>query len=136
LHTKKISNSPSIFFFYVKIIYFTYLTFTVTVLLRYSMYQYRRIMHNSVIQIEKTFKQPCQSFSTNSELLPASAYNRSIRSVLLIFTLTSSSAILRRLKARDCFFLGGICGVGHDQDLIICNNKFVFSSVFISFRLF
>ena len=132
MHTKTISNSPSKKKkFYVKIIYFTY--FTVTVLLRYSMYQYRRIMHKSVRKKQKTFKQPCQSFSTNSELLPASAYNRSIRSVLLRLTLTSSSAILRRLKASDCFFLGGICGVGKNQDITICNNNIVLSSVFVSF---
>ena len=78
--------------------------------LRYSQYKYSRIMHNMVRTKQKIFKQPCQSFRTNSELLPASAYNCSMRAVLRRSRLTRSAAIFLRLTARDCFFLGAICG--------------------------
>ncbi len=39
-------------------------------------------MHNKVSKKQKVFKQGCHSFKTNSELLPTSAYNCAIRSVL------------------------------------------------------
>ena len=67
-------------------------------------------MHNRVRKKQKIFKQPCQPVRTNSELLPASAYNCSIRAVLRRSRLTRSAAIFLRLKARDCFFLGAIWG--------------------------
>ncbi len=67
-------------------------------------------MHNMVRTKQQIFKQPCQSFRTNSELLPASAYNCSMRAVLRSSRLTRSAAIFLRLTARDCFFLGAICG--------------------------
>ena len=101
----------TLYYYYIllyKIIYFT--QFTITVLLRYSQCQYTRIMHNTERKKQNIFKQPCHFFSTNSELLPASACKPSILAVVRRSTLTSSSAIFRRLKARDCFFLGAICG--------------------------
>ena len=67
-------------------------------------------MHNTVREKQKIFKQLCHFFNTNSELLPASAYKASILVVVRRSTLTISAAIFLRLKARDCFFLGGICG--------------------------
>ena len=65
-------------------------------------------MHKTVIKKHKTFKQLCQSLSTNSELLPASAYNSSIRCSLLTSMLSRSSAIFFRLTASDGLFLGVI----------------------------
>jgi hypothetical protein len=67
-------------------------------------------MHNMVIRKHEIFMQPCQSFRTNSELLPASAYNSAMRASLRRSTLTRSAAIFLRLKARDCLFFGAICG--------------------------
>jgi hypothetical protein len=65
-------------------------------------------MHNRVRKKQDVFKQPCQSLSTNSELLPASAYNCAIRCSVRSLTLTRSASIIFRLKARDCFFLGWV----------------------------
>ena len=90
-------------------------TVTVPVLLRYCQYKQSRIMHNKVRTKQKIFKQACQSFRTNSELLPASAYNSSMRAVLLRSRLTRSADIFLRLKARDCFFLGAIWGVEQEE---------------------
>ena len=67
-------------------------------------------MHNIVRTKQKIFKHACQSFRTNSELLPASAYNLLMRAVLRSSRLTRSASIFRRLSARDCLFLGAICG--------------------------
>ena len=80
-------------------------------------------MHNMVRTKQKIFKQPCQSFRTNSELLPASAYNFSMRAVLRRSRLTRSAAIFLRLTARDCFFLGPSVG-GNKKSVTIeidCN---------------
>jgi hypothetical protein len=68
-----------------------------------------RIKQNMVRKKHEIFMQLCQSFSTNSELLPASAYNFSMRAVVRRSTSTRSAAIFLRLKARDCLFLGAIC---------------------------
>ena len=72
-------------------------------------------MHNKVRKKQKVFKQGCHSFKTNSELLPTSAYNCAIRSVLRRSTSTRSAAIFLRLKARDCFLLGAIWGVEQEE---------------------
>ena len=76
-------------------------------------------MHNKVRRKQKIFKQACQSFKTNSELLPASAYNSSMRAVFLRSRLTRSADIFLRLKARDCFFLGAILGGGTRIVLVV-----------------
>jgi hypothetical protein len=107
LHIKKSSNSPLNFFVtYAKTIYYT--LFTVTVLFGYSQWQKRSFMHNRVRKKQDVFKQPCQSLSTNSELLPASAYNFAIRCSVRSLTMMRSASIFFRLKARDCFFLGWV----------------------------
>jgi hypothetical protein len=72
-------------------------------------------MHNKVRKKQKVFKQACHSCTTNSELLPASAYNCAIRAVLRRSTSTRSAAIFLRLKARDCFLLGAIWGVKQEE---------------------
>ncbi len=116
---KQIPIAPQILFSSMSkpyIIRYTLFTFTVTVRLslRYCQWQKRRYMHNRVRKKQNLFKQPCQPLSTNSELLPASAYNSSIRCVLRRSILTSSASIILRLKASDCFFLGAIWGVEQD----------------------
>ena len=72
-------------------------------------------MHNKVRKKQKMFKQACQSLTTNSELLPTSAYNCAIRAVRRRSRLTRSASIFLRLKARDCFFLGAIWGVEQEE---------------------
>ena len=76
------------------------------------------------------FKQPCQSWRTNSELLPASAYNSATRCCLRSFILTRSAAIVFRLKARDCFFLTAICGVWNYVWICACDIR-----IFIIYNL-